>query len=169
MYTWSGLAAAALWAADFKFRNMSIRSSEAQQILTLVALVDVVVVLSWIWPLLADAVNIAFLVSDVAPQVAAMAIEGWKSGAVAVAVSLVLARIVRGWWLWILGLEVVLAVVLLIALTVAGGIMRLWIESVQTQRADKLKEWRQSMRRHRKAMEDEIAELRRRLPDKGTR
>jgi len=57
----------------------------------------------------------------------------------------------------------VLTVVLLISIAVAGGIMRLWIENVQALHGDKLREWRQSMRRQRKAMQDELEELRQKV------
>eukprot|EP00416_Gambierdiscus_australes_P043520 CAMPEP_0171109266 /NCGR_PEP_ID=MMETSP0766_2-20121228/70648_1 /TAXON_ID=439317 /ORGANISM="Gambierdiscus australes, Strain CAWD 149" /LENGTH=288 /DNA_ID=CAMNT_0011570985 /DNA_START=78 /DNA_END=944 /DNA_ORIENTATION=+ len=157
----AGVVVACLYAVDFTFRDMSIRSKDSVPFLLTVGAVDAVLILYWLWPLLADAVNVAYLVSEVVG--AALLIESWKGGAVAVVASLILARLFRGWWLWILGIEVVIAIVLLVALTVAGGIMRLWIESVQTQHADKLKEWRESMRRQRKVTETEIADLRREI------
>lgn len=158
-----GVLAAALYAADFTFREMNIRSPDAAPFLIQIAIVDLVLVFYWIWPLLADTVNVVYLVSEVVG--APLLVESWKGCGICIVVSLVVARIVRGWWWWILGLEVVLAVVLLISLAVAGGIMRLWIENVQTQHSDKLREQRQSLRRQRKIMEDEIAELRRKVQD----
>jgi len=162
-----GCVAAALYAADVTFREMSIRSPDAAPYLIQVAIVDVVLVLHWIWPLLADTVNVVYLISEVVG--AALLVESWKGGGIALVVSLVLARLFRGWWFWIMGLEAVIGVILLVALAVASGVMRLWIENVQAQHSDKLRDWRQAMRRQRKAMEDEIADLRRKLQEKGGR
>jgi len=149
-----GCIAAAAYALDLTIREMSVRSPDAAPVLIQIAIVDVVLVLYWIWPLLADTVNVVYLISEVVGG--ALIVESWKGGGITVAVSLVVARLVRGWWWWILGLEVALAVILLIALAVAGGIMRLWVENVQTQHSDKLREWRQSMRKQRKATEEDL-------------
>lgn len=65
--------------------------------------------------------------------------------------------------MWILGLEVVLAIIMLAALTVAAGIMRLWIDNVQAQHGDKLKSWRKEMRRQRQELQDEVAKLKEKL------
>lgn len=160
-----GCAAGALYAADFKFREVSIRSPEVAPVLVQIAIVDVVVLLLWIWPLLADSVGVLYLVSEVIS--AELLLSSWQFGGIALLVSLVLARLLRGWWLWVLIFEALLAVVVLVALTIAAGIMRLWIDGVKAQRGEKLTEWRHSMRRKRKNMEDEISDLKRRLQEKG--
>merc|ERR1719195_991034 len=159
-----GCAAGALYAADFKFREVSIRSPEVAPVLVQIAIVDVVVLLLWIWPLLADSVGVLYLVSEVIS--AELLLSSWQFGGIALLVSLVLARLLRGWWLWVLIFEALLAIVVLVALTIAAGIMRLWIDGVKAQRGEKLTEWRHSMRRKRKNMEDEISDLKRRLQEK---
>merc|ERR1719195_2337508 len=160
-----GCAAGALYAADFKFREVSIRSPDVAPVFVQIVIVDVVVLLLWIWPLLADSVGVLYLVSEVIS--AELLLSSWQFGGIALLVSLVLARLLRGWWLWVLIFEALLAVVVLVALTIAAGIMRLWIDGVKAQRGEKLTEWRHSMRRKRKNMEDEISDLKRRLQEKG--
>merc|ERR1712150_118306 len=128
-----GCTVAALYAGNFTFRGVSIRSRDIEPILVQVGMVDIVIILYWVWPLLADAVNIFYLTSEVVGM--PLLVESWKVGASVAVASLAVARLTQGWWFWILGIEVILAVVLLIALTVAAGIMRLWIENVQTQRS----------------------------------
>jgi len=195
-----GCGVGGLYAVDFTFRDISIRSRDVAPILVNIGIIDAIVLLYWVWPplvglvywstpaadvmanatanatatallepapirpLLADAANMFYLASEIVgvPPLT----EYWK---IAIVASLVLARLAHGWWWWILGLQVVLMVVLLVALTVAAGIMRLWIENIQTQRSEKLREWRMGMRKMRKAMEDEIADLKRRLQAPGER
>lgn len=160
-----GCTVGALYAADFSFREVSIRSRDVAPILVQIGIVDAVVLLYWIWPLLADTVGVVYLLSEVVG--AAPLLDSWQLAVGALVGSLVVARLTRGWWLWILGLEVLLAVVLLVALTVAAGIMRLWIDGVQAQRCEKLRDWRLAMRKHRKELQDEIDLLKRRLGERG--
>jgi len=160
-----GCAAGALYAADFKFRGVSVRSPEVAPVLVQIAILDVVVLLLWIWPLLADTVGVLYLVSEVISM--ELLLSSWQFGGIALLVSLVLARLLRGWWFWVFVLEALLALVVLVALTIAAGIMRLWIDGVKVQRGEKLTEWRHAMRKKRKEMEDEISDLKRRLQAKG--
>jgi len=160
-----GCAAGALYAADFKFREVSIRSPDFYPVFLQIGIVDVVVLLLWIWPLLADSVGVLYLVSEVISV--ELLLSSWQFGGIALLVSLVLARLLRGWWFWIVVLEALLAVVVLVALTIAAGIMRLWIDGVKAQRGEKLTEWRHSMRRKKKHLEDEITDLKRRLQEKA--
>merc|ERR1711879_145729 len=140
-----GLIVALLYAIDFKYSDISIRSREVMPIVVQIGLVEAVVLLYWLWPLLADAVNVFYLASEVVGL--PLLVDNWKIGCIAGLVSLVLAWFLQGWWLWILGAEVVIAIVLFIALTVAAGIMRLWIDNVTSQHSQVLKAQRMSIRK----------------------
>ncbi|CAK9076327.1 unnamed protein product [Durusdinium trenchii] len=156
-----GLVAVVLYFADAKFGQFSARSEEVMSLFVNLFVIDVVIVLNWLWSLLSDTVCVFYLVSEiVSPQ---YFFESWKIAAIALVASLFLAWLVRGWWLWIMGLEVAFGIVLLIALTISSGITRLWIDSVFTQHGEKLKEWRLRMRERRKEMEDEVASLKKKL------
>ncbi|CAE7290013.1 dnaJ [Symbiodinium natans] len=156
-----GLLAAGCYAMDVKFGNYSARSEEALSIFMNFFVIDVVIILNWLWPLLADAVCVFYLVAEIVSVQILM--ESWKIGVGVGVVSLFVAWLVRGWWRWIVGLEILLAVVLLIALTISSGIVRLWIDQVFTQHGDKLKEWRTKMRARRKETEAELDKLRKRV------
>ncbi|CAK0802127.1 unnamed protein product, partial [Prorocentrum cordatum] len=82
----------------------------------------------------------------------------WHLGALG-AGSLFIAWLVRGWWFWIICIEVVLAVVLLLALTVAVGIVKLWIDSVHAQVGERLKTWRLDMRKERERLKERVQNL----------
>jgi len=71
-----------------------------------------------------------------------------------------------GWWLWIFGFEVLLAVIVLIALMICFGIVKLWVDNVQAQHGEKVREWRESMRKERKRMTEEIELLKKKLQEK---
>jgi len=156
---------AILYAVNFQFRSFSIRSAEAQPILLSVGLAVVAVLICWVWQHLGDTVGVFWLVSEVFD----MALLDLKFGIGAAVVSFFLAWLVRGWWWWILGLEVVLAIVMLVALTVASGLMGLWIESVKTQHGDKLKQWRLRMRKERDALQADIDSLKKENVEKQQR
>mmetsp|Transcript_694 Transcript_694/g.1240 ORF Transcript_694/g.1240 Transcript_694/m.1240 type:complete len:299 (+) Transcript_694:95-991(+) len=157
-----GALAVGSYAADLKldtrFGLLNARSEEAVSLFMTVVIVDVVVILNWLWPLLANAVCVFYLIAEMVSVQILM--ESWKIGVGVGFVSLFLAWLFTGWWLWIVGLEILLAVVLLIALTISSGIVRLWIDSVFTQHGEKLKEWRTNMRARRKEMEGDLAKLR---------
>jgi len=148
----SGFASGGLYAGDVTIREVSFRSPEAMAYFLPLAVIDAVIVLNWLWPLLAEAVVIFYLASEI------LGMESFsiQIGAIVGVVSLLLGRLLRGWWWWIVGLEVLAAVVLLVALTISSGIMRLWIDSIQTQHGEKLLEWRKSMRKEREKLENEV-------------
>lgn len=162
----AGLASVGLYAADFSFRDVKVRSPDVISLLINLGILDAVVLVFWIWPLFADAGGVFYLASEVVGP--ALFLESWKIGVIAALVSLVVAWLARGWWFWILGLEVLLGVVLLVALTVAAGMMRLWIDGVQAQRSEKLREWRQALRKSRRTLEDEVADLKKKLQERDS-
>jgi len=161
----SGVAVLVLYVADFP-RSIKIRSDEATPILSSIGIVNVVLVMYWLWPLLADTVCVLYLSSEVVGA-QAMFIDSWKIGAVCAACSLVVAWLVGNWWTWIAGFEVILAIVMLGALTVSAGIMRLWIDGVQAKEGEKLKKWRMDLRSERKKLQDEVESLKKKLEAKG--
>jgi len=156
-----GLVVVVLYAINFKYKDTHIRSEEVVPLLLNVGIVDFVVLLTWIWPLLGDTCSVLYLVTEICGI--QVFIENWKIGACIGAGCLVFARLARGWWMWIVGLEAVLGIVMLVALTVASGIMRLWIDTVQSTHGDKVRTWRLAMRQERKTLLDENAELKKRL------
>jgi len=139
--------------------EVSIRSQEAFPILLNIGIIMVVIILGWVWPLLADTVGVLYLVSEVA----SLEVTNLKVGAIALFVSMFAAWLVQGWWFWILGFEILLAVILLIGVTIAAGIIRLWIDTVQASRGEKVKEWRNAMRKERKKLQEEVNDLKKKL------
>lgn len=156
-----GIISIVLYTLNVNIPGLGVqaRDPEALGILVNVGIINLVIILGWVWPLLADTVGVLYL----AAEAASLPIDNLKVGAIALFVSMFLAWLVRGWWYWILGLEVVLAVVLLIGVTIAAGIIRLWIDTVQATRGEKVKEWRQSMRSERKKLQDEVNDLKKKL------
>lgn len=156
-----GIIAIVLYAININVPGLdvSIRSPEAFGILVNLGIVIIVVVLGWLWPLLADSVGVLYLVVEVA----SIQLDNLKVGAIALTCSMFLAWLLRGWWYWILGLEVILAIVLLVGVTIASGIIRLWIDTVQATRGDKVKEWRMSMRSDRNKLQTEVSALKKKL------
>merc|ERR1719215_1428287 len=140
-----------------------MRSQDAFPILLNVGIAVVIVLLCWLWQLLGDAVGVFYLVSEVIDVT--MLVENWKIGLGVGAASFFTAWLVRGWWFWVFVLEAVIAFVVLVALIVSSGLMTLWIDNVKMQHGDKVKEWRNKMRKERKALRDEIAELRKKAQD----
>jgi len=153
-----GFVTVALYAMDFKWgETQRIRDPEFVPVLVNIGVVDAVVALSFFWPLLGDTVVVLYLATEVAGV--AIFLESYKIGAGAVCVAFVSAWLFQGRWLWILGIEAVLCVIMLAALTVSAGIVRLWIDGVHTQHADKTRDWRKRMRSERQRVQDEIAAL----------
>jgi len=144
--------------------SFSMRSPEATGILVNVVIVDVVVLLSWLWPLLSETVGVVYLMCEVTGHY--IFFDNWKVGVIMVLVSLVVAWFAQGWWLWIFGFEVLLAVIVLIALMICFGIVKLWVDNVQAQHGEKVREWRESMRKERKRMTEEIELLKKKLQEK---
>lgn len=156
-----GLIAGGCFARNVTIRQVKVRSPAMIAILVNIGIVDVVVIVNWIWPVLADALLVVYLITEVTGL--GIFLEHWKVGIGTGLASVFVAWLLSNWWWWIVIIEVVVAVVVLLALTIAAGIMRLWIDGVQANRSDTIRSWRKTMRKHRKAMEDEIAELKNKL------
>lgn len=156
-----GIICIILYALDTKVPGLetSFRSPDNFAILVNVSIINIVVILGWISTLFADTVGILYLASEVVT----LAIDDLKVGAIALVASFFFAWLLQGWWYWILGLEVILGIVLLIGVTVAAGIIRLWIDTVQASRGEKVKEYRKTMRSERKKLQDEIDDLKKKL------
>eukprot|EP00927_Polykrikos_kofoidii_P038744 TRINITY_DN3316_c0_g1_i1.p1 TRINITY_DN3316_c0_g1~~TRINITY_DN3316_c0_g1_i1.p1 ORF type:complete len:336 (+),score=74.22 TRINITY_DN3316_c0_g1_i1:103-1110(+) len=152
-----GIVSGIMYWLDFTYREFKMRSAEAFPFIVQFAVVNAVILLFWIWPLLADSICVAYLVAEVAGL--GVFIENWKVGVGIGFGCLVVARIIRGWWLWLIGFEFMLGIVILIALTISTCIMRLWIDNVHTARGDQIKAWRLSMRKERARLQKEIADL----------
>lgn len=157
-----GIGTAGLYAADFSMYEVKIKSPEVFPLIANIAIVDAVVILNWIWPLLADTVVLVYLVAEVT-GLGLFVENGWKIAGGAAVGCLVVARLIRGWWWWIIGFEVLIAATMLISLVVAAGVMRLWIDQLQMQRTDKVKERRAALRKERQKYLDEIVELKAKL------
>lgn len=162
-----GIVGAISVAVVWKLHDHSVRNEESQHLIVYLCIAAVtvcVVVLHWLWPLLVDWATIVFLiVTEIAgPQV--FLYNRWVA-VLALVLSFGLSWLIQNWWLWILGIEVLLAVVMLIAITVAASIMKLWVDGVQTRCLDKVRTWRLDMRKERQKLLDEIVELKKRLQD----
>jgi len=131
---------------------MSIRSQEAASLIICVVIVNVIIVIGWVWPLLVDAVGVLWLGYEYMP----IQPDDLKVMALALLGSLFVAWLVRGWWWWIIGGEVCLAIVLLIGIMIAAGLIRLWMDQIQATKGQEIKSWRESMRRDREKMRKEI-------------
>jgi len=152
-----GLCLAGLYAVNRPIRGVDFRSPELCYNLMLpMGIIDLTVLLFWVWSLTADGIGVFYLISELGGM--ALYSKNWHLAALG-AGSLFLAWLVRGWWFWIICIEVVLAVVLLLALTVAVGIVKLWIDSVHTQSGEKLKTWRLDMRKDRERLKERVQSL----------
>jgi len=157
----AGVVVAGLYAADFNYGEFRVRSEEAIPILINVGVIDAVVVLYWLWPLLADTAGLLYLVVEVVGL--EIFLESWKHLAGVAAVCFFIAWLIQNWWMWILGLEVAFSVVVLLSLLIAVSLMKLWLDGMEQQQVEKLRSWRLDMRKKRKDLEDEVAELRQKV------
>jgi hypothetical protein len=158
-----GIVCIILYALNVEIKGVATRSPDALPILVNVGIIDIVVILGWIWPLLADTVGILYLASEVASGLQLLENPSASVIAITLLVSVFVAWLVRGWWFYILASEVVLAIVLLVGVVTACGIVRLWIDQVQANRSEKIKEWRQSMRAERTKLQQEVESLKKQL------
>mmetsp|Transcript_69205 Transcript_69205/g.114714 ORF Transcript_69205/g.114714 Transcript_69205/m.114714 type:complete len:291 (-) Transcript_69205:81-953(-) len=157
-----GIGCLVVYVANMNFQGKSLQQSEAFMSLGLiVGVVDIVIILLWIHPLLGDTVAVIYLLSEVVGV--PLLVDNWKIMVACPVIGFFIAWFLRGWWYYVLGLEVILAIIMLAALTVAAGIMRLWIDGVQGQRGEKILKWRLDMRKERKKLQDEVADLKRKL------
>mmetsp|Transcript_34989 Transcript_34989/g.97676 ORF Transcript_34989/g.97676 Transcript_34989/m.97676 type:complete len:291 (+) Transcript_34989:96-968(+) len=159
----AGLVVAGLYAAGVTIQQVSLRSEEALPILIRVAVVEVLVVVHWLLPLIADTLGLLYLVAAVVSLDPTS--QSWKVCAGVAVVCLFVSWLLSGRWHWVVGFEVVLCLIVLLSLTVATGMMRMWIDNMRTQHGDKLRQWRTDMRSQRQVLEDEVARLRKRLED----
>lgn len=173
-FTWCGyivllltLIGGLLYATDFTFKEIRMQSEEAKPVIQGLGIAVAVVMVCWWFPLLSEGVGIFFLATEVFDV--AMFVENWKLGAGAALLSLFLSWLLGGWWWWIVGLEILLAIIMLIAITVASGLMGIWIENVKQQHGDTLKKQRLKLRGDRKALQAEADDLKRQLEEASSR
>jgi len=160
-----GVAVAAMYKMDVQYGEYRIQDAEFQPLLIILGVVVVVVILSWVWSLLAEVVGLLYLISEV------FGIEqlttSWKIAGAVIVGSFVASWLVRSWWFWIVGFTFLLVCVILVALVIAWAVIRLWIENVQAQHTEKVKAYRLDLRRQRKKLQDEISVLKQRVQEKG--
>merc|ERR1712194_548317 len=118
-------------------------------------------VLNWIWPLLADTMGVVYLAQEMLNIVTLL--EKWTIAIVSFLTCVLLAWFCQGRWWWVIGFECGLGILMLLAIVVATCVMRLWIDSVQTQHASKHLEWRRNMRKERTRQVDELESLKKKL------
>mmetsp|Transcript_29952 Transcript_29952/g.54562 ORF Transcript_29952/g.54562 Transcript_29952/m.54562 type:complete len:303 (-) Transcript_29952:246-1154(-) len=159
-----GIVVAILYKLDVRYGEYSPRDPEALPLLIIVGVIVAVVILSWVWSLLAEVVGLLYLVSEVTGI--EQLLQSWKIAAGVILASIFASWMVRNWWFWIVGLVFLFVCVILLALVIASAVIRLWIETVQTQHSEKVKAYRLDLRRHRKKMQDEVAFLRQKLQEK---
>jgi len=156
-----GLLLAGLFTINVNIGSFCIRSPDVVPVLLNIGVVNVVVVLYWLWPLLAETLSVMYLVTEVAGL--AFLLDNFKIGGASFVASFVFAWLARGWWTWIVGIEAVLGLFLFIALMVSTGLMRLWIDQVQARRGKNLKDFRLALRQERKHITDQIGDIKRKL------
>lgn len=155
-----GAALGGMYALDLTIKGFAFRHPDNVQLLLCAAALVALVLVHWAWYRLSDGAVIFFLVFDV---VGPVLFQGWQVSLASALGSLFLGWLIDGWWFWVIGFEVFLMVVVLVALMIASGMMRLWIDSMQVQKADSVKEARLALRKERKRMQDEIASLQSKL------
>merc|ERR1712216_22017 len=96
------------------------------------------------WPLLFDASCVFYLVSEVSGV--DVLVQGTAIFVGASAGCLLVARLVRGWWLWLLTVEVVLLVLVLVSWRVVAVTLQLYVESVKSQHGEHIHNKRKQLR-----------------------
>jgi len=156
----AGVLGGVAYAVNFKYKDFQIRHPDIYPLLLVVGIVEVAVLLNWAWAFLGEVICVAFLASQVVPEAL------WTNMMVlggSIPVCFFLAWLCRGGWFWIIAIEIGLLIVLLLSISVATGIVRLWLDGLQTTKTLKLKSWRKEMRQERTRLEQEIASLKRQL------
>lgn len=161
-----GLVYAIMYALNFTYGGHAMWDPELTGIHGCVLAAILVVIFHWVWPPLSDAMVIMYLVSELV-GVEALLFYSWRITAGASTVSLLVAWLIQGRWLWIIGIEFLLGIVMLIALAVATGIMKLWLDGVHDKCAEKVQRWRVNMREERKRLNAEVVALRRQVREAG--
>jgi len=159
-----GLVCLGLFLGDVKMGDdLSGRKPEAVAIFGNVLVIDAIVFLNWLWPLLADGAAVFYLAMETLGLIVLLAEGGWKIGVGGYVVALIIARLLRGWWFWIVGLEVLALGVLFLSAVLISGIMRMWMDTVQQQHGEKLRAQRLALRAERQKKDEEIQQLKDKL------
>jgi len=159
-----GLVCLGLFLGDVNMgEDLSGRKPEAVAIFGNVLVIDAIVFLNWLWPLLADGAAVFYLAMETLGLIVLLAEGGWKIGAGGYVVALIIARLLRGWWFWIVGLEVLALGVLFLSAVLISGIMRMWMDTVQQQHGEKLRAQRLALRAERQKKDEEIQQLKDKL------
>eukprot|EP00931_Biecheleriopsis_adriatica_P115278 TRINITY_DN9108_c0_g1_i1.p1 TRINITY_DN9108_c0_g1~~TRINITY_DN9108_c0_g1_i1.p1 ORF type:complete len:286 (+),score=52.45 TRINITY_DN9108_c0_g1_i1:91-948(+) len=159
-----GLVCLGLFLGDVKMgEDLSGRKPEAVAIFGNVLVIDAIVFLNWLWPLLADGAAVFYLAMETLGLIVLLAEGGWKIGVGGYVVALIIARLLRGWWFWIVGLEVLALGVLFLSAVLISGIMRMWMDTVQQQHGEKLRAQRLALRAERQKKDEEIQQLKDKL------
>lgn len=156
-----GVGVVVLYRTRLRLGGVDLHSPESSVALLSIGIVEGLVVLHLAWPLLFDGVCVFYLVSEVS-GVAPLAQSTRIFGASALG-CLVLARLVRGRWMWVLGLEMLLMCTVLLSCAIAVGAMHVYIDHVHRQLGSKVKDQRQTMRKERGRLMDEVETLRQQL------
>mmetsp|Transcript_73935 Transcript_73935/g.161852 ORF Transcript_73935/g.161852 Transcript_73935/m.161852 type:complete len:299 (+) Transcript_73935:41-937(+) len=118
-------------------------------------------IVTWLSTWLTDTVSLVYFATDFSD--ASMWLQDWRILAVVVVVSGVLGWLLTNWWYWIIGIEVLLCVIVLLAVCLASQLLHLWIDQTKLQHGEKLRDWRLGLRQSRKTMEEEVASLKKQL------
>jgi len=150
---------------NFSYQGHSMRESEFLNMHLLVGIITVVVFAQWLWMPLADAVGIIYLLSEtVGMEVFA---ADMRVGVVVALLCIPVAWLIQDRWRWIYGLQLVLGIVMLISVMIAVGIMRLWLDRMHQVQSGTVATWRENLRKERKRLEDDSAELKRKAKAAG--
>eukprot|EP00929_Paragymnodinium_shiwhaense_P048866 TRINITY_DN24666_c0_g3_i2.p1 TRINITY_DN24666_c0_g3~~TRINITY_DN24666_c0_g3_i2.p1 ORF type:complete len:301 (+),score=69.41 TRINITY_DN24666_c0_g3_i2:112-1014(+) len=149
-----GVGLLGLFCMDFKTGSFRIRDPQYLPGILYFASFDALIVVHWISPLVADSLGIIWLVSEVTGR--EMLLDNKKILGCIFAGAFVFSWLVRGWWFWILALEATLCGVALWAVVIASGATRVWLDKIQAEQGDKVKTWRQHLRRERRNKQIEV-------------
>lgn len=157
-----GFVYAGLFAMNFTYAGHSMRDPDLVYTHLLALTLFFLVIFQWVWSPLADTMVIVYLVHDIVGAELLFATD-WRLTAGVGTLSLVVAWLIQGRWLWVIGIEFALGIIMLIALAVATGIMKLWLDSMHDRNAEKVMKWRTDMRKERKRLNEEVVALRRQV------
>eukprot|EP00929_Paragymnodinium_shiwhaense_P120860 TRINITY_DN92932_c0_g1_i1.p1 TRINITY_DN92932_c0_g1~~TRINITY_DN92932_c0_g1_i1.p1 ORF type:complete len:319 (-),score=57.02 TRINITY_DN92932_c0_g1_i1:163-1119(-) len=157
----AAIPAVACFVLDVEIKGVRCREPEILGLWINFGILWLIILFQWLWPLVADGASILYLIAELTGL--DMLVQMPLVGGGLFLLSLVLAWFVTGRWWWVFGFELLLGLILLISLTVATGIMRLWVDSVHTRTGEKLKESRMALRAEKKRLQDEATRLRDKL------
>lgn len=157
----SGIGVLILHRKSIHIRGLDLRAASSLPLLINLGVVWSLAILHWVWPLLFDATCIFYLTSEVSGV--EVLVQGPRVfGSVGLA-CLIFARLARGRWQWVFGLQVLLLGITVLSCVVASIVLRHYVVNAKVQYGDKVRGNRLRLRRERQRLQEEAESLRRQL------